>query len=41
MNVFGEIEELGFGFDQDSFVSALKEGANSVIFFVDIHRIFS
>ena len=41
MNVLCDPEELVFLFDHNSFVGSLKKTTNTVIFFVEIHRVAS
>ena len=39
MNIFGEVEELIFGFDKDVFVFPLKESTRMIMLFLEIHGV--
>lgn len=39
MNIFREIEELFFRFNQDVFITALKESAGVLVLFLKVHGV--
>ena len=39
MDVFREVEELFFGFDEDVFVAALEESTRMLVLFLKVHGV--